>query len=80
MTDYAGTIIPQNASSGGGERIQHGDAYVINSFCLLSTDPVIVTNDDNFHTVLSVLVQVSSMETIYPLTLSARWLITPERA
>jgi hypothetical protein len=93
MTDYAGTIIPRNASSGGGERIRHGVAYVFNSLCSLSTDLVIVTEDDNFHTALSAFVQVSSMETIFngnvrsrktphidPLTLSARWLITPERA
>ena len=93
MTDYAGTIIPRNASSGGGERIRHGDAYVISSFCSLSTDPVIVTDNDNFHIALSALVQVSSTETIFngnvrsrkaphidPLTLSARWMITPARA
>jgi hypothetical protein len=61
MTDYAGTIIPRNASFGGGERIQHGDAYVINSFCSLSTDPVIVTDDDNFHTALLAHVQISPL-------------------
>jgi hypothetical protein len=64
MTDYAGTIIPQNAYFGGGERIQHGDAYVFNSLCSMSTDLVIVTEEDNFHTALSAHVQVSSVETI----------------
>ena len=54
MTDYAGTIIPRNASSGGGERIRHGDAYVFHSLCSLSTDLVIFTEEDYFHTALSV--------------------------
>jgi hypothetical protein len=64
MTDYAGTIISQNASSGGGERIQHGDAYVFHSLCSLSTDLVILTEENNFYMPLSVHVQVSSLETI----------------
>jgi hypothetical protein len=93
MTDYAGTIIPWNVFSGADERKQRGDAYVINSLCSLSTDPVIVTNNDNFHTALLAHVQVSSVETslngtvrsrkalhIDPMMLSTRWLITPEWA
>ena len=63
MTDYAGTIIPRNASSGGGERIRHGDAYVFHFLCSLSTDLVTITEEDNFHTSLSAHVQVSSVET-----------------
>ncbi len=92
LTNYAGNIIPQNISSDADERT-HRDAYVINSLCSLSTDPKIVTDKDNFHTALLMHVKVSSVESslngnvqsrktphIDPLTLSARWLITPERA
>jgi hypothetical protein len=48
ITDYASTIIPRNVFSGADERRRHGDTCVINSFCSLSTDPLIVTNNDNF--------------------------------
>jgi hypothetical protein len=93
MTDYAGTIIPRNASSGSGERIQHGNTYVFNSLCSLSTDLVIVTEEDNFTWrfpgMFRFLVlkpsfngNVQSRKTphIVPLTLSTQWLITPEHA
>ena len=89
MTNYAGTVIPRNAFSGANERTRHGDAYVINSFCSLSTDPVIVTDNDNFHTALLAHVQVSTLNGtlrsrktphIDPMMLSTLWLITPDRA
>ena len=87
MTDYAGKITPRIGERG------RGDAYVINSLCSLTTDLVDVTDDDNFHTALLSNVQISSVETslngnirsrktphIDPMTLSARWMIPPERA
>jgi hypothetical protein len=87
MTDYAGNII-----SCPGKRGRR-DAYVISSLSSLTTDHVDVTNDDNFHTVLTSHVHISSVATslnghvrlrktahIDYTTLAARWMITPEHA
>ncbi len=62
MTDYTSNIIPRNVPSDADERTHRG-TNVMNSICSLSTDPRIVTDDDNFHTVLLLHIQVSSVET-----------------
>jgi hypothetical protein len=65
----------------------------INSLSSLSSDLVDVTDDENFHQVLTSKVMILSVETslnghirsrnvvpIDPQTLAARWMISPDRA
>ncbi len=71
----------------------HINHLVINSLSFLTTDQADVTDDENFYDVLASHAQISSIETIlnghiclrktvpiYPQTLAARWMISPERA
>ncbi len=88
MTDYSGNVLVRCAAVRG-----HVGILAINSLSSLSSDLVDVTDDKNFHQVLTSKVMISSVETrlyghirsrnsapIDPQTLAARWMISPDRA
>ena len=88
MTDYSGNVVRCAAVRG-----RHVGILAINSLSSLSSDLVDVTDDENFHQVLTSKVMISSVETslnghirsrniapIDPQTLAARWMISPDRA
>ena len=87
MTDYSGNVVNCAAVRG---RV---GILAINSLSSLTTDLVDVTDDKNFHQVLTSKVMISSVETslnghirlrniapIDPQTLAAQWMILPDRA
>ena len=87
MTDYSGNVVRCAAVRG---RV---GILAINSLSSLSSDLVDVTDDENFHHVLTSKVMISSVDTslnghirsrnvapIDPQTLAARWMISPDRA
>jgi hypothetical protein len=87
MTDYSGNIVSCAAVRG------HIGILTINSLSSLTTDLVDITDDGNFHQVLTSKVMISSVETslnghirsrniapIDPQTLATRWMISPDRA
>jgi len=87
MTDYSGNVVCCAAVRG------HVGILAIKSLSSLSSDLVDVTDDENFHQVLTSKVMISSVETslnghirscnvapIDPQTLAARWMISPDRA
>jgi hypothetical protein len=87
MTDYSGNVVRCAAVRG------HVGILAINSLSSLSSDLVDVTDDENFHQVLTSKVMISSVDTslnghirsrniapIDPQTLAARWMISPDRA
>jgi hypothetical protein len=87
MTNYSGNVVRCAAVRG------HVSILAINSLLSLSSNLVDVTDDKNFHQVLTSKVMISSVETslnghirsrniapIDPQTLAARWMISPDRA
>jgi len=87
MTGYSGNVVRCAAVRG------HVGTLAINLLSSLSSDLVDVTDDKNFHHVLTSKVMISSFETslngyiqsrniapIDPQTLAARWMISPDRA
>jgi hypothetical protein len=87
MTNYSGNVVSCTAVRG------HVGILAINLFSLLTTDLVDVTNDENFHQVLTSKVMISSVETsrnghirsrnianIDPQTLATQWMISPDHA
>jgi len=87
MTNYSGNVVRCAAVRG------HVGIYAISLLSSLSSDLVDVTDDENFHQVLTSKVKISSVETslnehirlrnvapIDPQTLAARWMISPDRA
>ena len=87
MTVYSGNVVRCAAVRG------HAGIFAINSLSSLSSDLVDVTDDKNFHQVLTSKVMISSFDTslnghirlrniapIDPQTLAARWMISPDRA
>jgi hypothetical protein len=88
MIDYSGHVVMTTQPLKG-----HVNHLVINLLSSLTTDQADATDEDNFYHVLASHVQISSIETslnghiclcktapIDPQTLSARWMISPERA
>jgi len=87
MTNYSGNVARCATVRG------HVGILAINLLSSLITDLVDVTDDENFHQVLTSKVMISSVETslnghirsrniapINPQTLAARWMISPDRA
>jgi hypothetical protein len=87
MTNYSGKVACCAAVRG------HVGILAINLLSSLTTDLVDVTDDENFHQVLTSKVMISSVETslnghirsrnvvpINPQTLAARWMILPDHA
>jgi hypothetical protein len=87
MTDYFGNVVRCAAVRG------HVDNLAINLLSSLSSDLNDVTDDKNFHQVLTSKVMILSVKTslnghirsrniapIDPQTLAARWMISPDRA
>jgi len=87
MTDYSVNVVRCAAVRG------HVGILAINSLSSLSSDLVDVTDDKNFHQVLTSKVKISSIETslnghirlrnvapIDPQTLAALWMISPDHA
>ncbi len=87
MTNYSGNVVRCTAVRG------HVGMLAINSLSSLSSDLVDVTDDENFHQVLTSKVMISSVDTslnghirsrniapIDPQTLAARWMIFPDHA
>jgi len=87
MTNYSGNKVHCTAVRG------HVGILAINLLSSLSSDLVDVTDDENFHQVLTSKVMISSVNTslnghirsrnvapIDPQTLVARWMISPDRA
>jgi len=77
MTDYSGNVVRCAAVRG------HVGTLAINSLSSLSSDLVDVTDDENFHQVLTSKVMISSVGNVAPIdpqTLAARWMISLDRA
>jgi hypothetical protein len=87
MTDYSGNVVRCAAVRG------QAGILAITSLSSLSSDLINVTDDENFHHVLTSKVMISSVESslnghirsrniapIDPQTLAARWMISPDRA
>jgi len=87
MTNYSGNVVRCAAVRG------HAGILAINSLSSLSSDLVDVTDDENFHQVLTSKVMISSVKTslnghiqsrnVAPIdaqTLAAHWMISPDHA
>ena len=87
MTNYSGNVVRCAAMRG------HVGILAINLLSSLSSDLVDVTDDENFHQVLTSKVMILSVETslnghirsrnvapIDPQTLAAQWMISPDHA